>query len=56
MPEEIRNSAENAQEQDLSKILRVRRDKLKLLQDEGRDPFQITKYDQTHHSQQVTAL
>ena len=39
-----------AQEQDLNQLLKVRREKLSQLQEEGRDPFQITKYDVTHHS------
>ncbi|MCR5774920.1 MAG: lysine--tRNA ligase [Lachnospiraceae bacterium] len=34
-------------------ILAVKRDKLKTLQEEGRDPFQITKYDVTHHAQEI---
>ena len=34
-------------------ILQVKRDKLKLLQDEGRDPFRIVKYDATHHSEDI---
>jgi lysyl-tRNA synthetase class 2 len=55
MPEEIRNAAEGAQEQDLSEILKVRREKLKLLQDEGRDPFQITKFTRTHYSAEILA-
>ena len=41
-------------EQDLNQILKVRREKLKELQDAGRDPFVITKYDQTHHSAEIT--
>ena len=42
-----------AQEQDLNQLLKVRREKLSQLQEEGRDPFQITKYDVTHHSMEV---
>ena len=38
--------------QDMNQILKVRRDKLKELQDAGKDPFKITTYDQTHHSQE----
>ena len=41
------------QEQDLKQILKVRRDKLKALQDMGMDPFTITKYDVTHHAQEI---
>ena len=43
----------NVQEQDLKQILKVRRDKLKALQDAGMDPFAITKYDVTHHAQDI---
>ncbi len=46
----------NEQEQDLNQILRNRREKLAALQEAGKDPFQITKYDQTHHSQEVKDL
>ena len=42
-------------EQELSEILQVRRDKLAALQQEGRDPFQITKYEVSHHSTEVLA-
>ena len=42
-----------AQQQDLGELLRIRREKLKALQDEGRDPFQITKFDVTHHTQDI---
>jgi lysyl-tRNA synthetase class 2 len=41
------------QQQDLGELLRIRREKLKALQDEGRDPFQITKFDVTHHTQDI---
>ena len=44
------------QEQDLNQLLKVRRDKLADLQANGKDPFQITKYDQTHHSLEVKDL
>ena len=43
----------NVQVQDINQLLKVRRDKLKELQDNGKDPFVITKYDVTHHSQEV---
>ena len=43
----------NAPEQDLNQILKNRREKLKNLQDAGKDPFQITKYDVTHHSEEI---
>ena len=38
------------QEQDINQLLKVRREKLAALQEAGKDPFQITKYDVTHHS------
>ena len=41
------------QEQDMNQLLKVRRDKLKELQESGKDPFVITKYDVTHHSQEI---
>ena len=40
-------------EQELSELLQVRRDKLKVLQDEGRDPFQVTKFNRTAFSSEV---
>lgn len=39
--------------QDINSLLQVRRDKLSNLQEEGKDPFVITKYDVTHHSQEI---
>ena len=42
------------QEQDINQLLKVRREKLAVLQEAGRDPFQITKYDVTHHSLEIT--
>ena len=44
------------QEQDLNQLLKVRRDKLAELQANGKDPFQITKFNQTHHSLEVKEL
>ena len=41
------------QPQDMGELLRIRRDKLKALQDEGRDPFTITKFDVTHYTQDI---
>ncbi len=41
------------QEPDLNQLRKVRREKLAELQQSGRDPFVITKYDQTHHSQEI---
>ncbi len=43
----------NGQAQDINQLLKVRREKLKELQDNGKDPFVITKYDVSHHSQEV---
>ena len=43
----------NQPQQELSEILRIRRDKLKALQAEGRDPFTITRFDVTHHAQDI---
>ena len=52
------NENKNNQEatQDVNQLLKVRREKLANLQEAGRDPFQITKYDQTHHTDEVIAL
>ena len=47
------NVTNAAEQQDLGELLQIRRDKLKALQDEGRDPFQITKFDVTHHAQEI---
>ena len=43
------------QEQDIGQLLKVRREKLANLQAAGKDPFQITKYNQTHHSTEAKA-
>lgn len=48
-----KNQQNGGQQQDINQLLKVRRDKLKDLQDAGKDPFVITKYDQTHHSADV---
>ncbi len=54
---ENQNQAKNqAQEQDLGQLLKVRREKLANLQENGKDPFVITKYDQTHHTDEVRDL
>ena len=47
---------EKNQEQNLSQLLQIRRDKLKELQGGGRDPFQITKYEVTHDTVSYTHL
>ncbi len=41
------------QNQDVNQLLKVRHEKLQELQDKGKDPFQITKYDVTHHSLEI---
>ena len=46
----------NQQEPDIHQLLKVRREKLAELQNAGKDPFQITKYNQTHHSLEVKKL
>ena len=51
--ESNRNVNEQPQAQDMGELLRIRRDKLKVLQDEGRDPFTITRFDVTHHTQDI---
>ena len=43
----------NTQEQDINQLLKVRREKLATLQENGKDPFLITKYDVTHHSAEI---
>ncbi len=43
----------NQKTQDVNQLLKIRRDKLAELQADGKDPFQITKFDVTHHSQEV---
>ncbi len=43
-------NAENVREQDINQLLKVRREKLEALQEKGKDPFRITKYDVTYHS------
>ena len=47
------NKNANAKEQDIHQLLKVRREKLAELQTEGKDPFQITKYDQDTHSADI---
>ena len=51
MGEQVKNN--QPQEQDLNQILKARREKLAALQEAGKDPFVITKFDQTHHSQEI---
>ena len=49
----VSQEQKNVQEQDLNQLRKVRREKLEELQQNGKDPFVITKYDQTHHSQEI---
>ena len=49
------NNRQGEEARELSEILQIRRDKLSALQSEGKDPFQITKYEVSHHSAEVTA-
>ena len=51
MEEQVKNN--QPQEQDLNQILKARREKFAALQEAGKDPFVITKFDQTHHSQEI---
>ncbi|MCI7791768.1 MAG: lysine--tRNA ligase [Lachnospiraceae bacterium] len=55
MAQEQNNNQKN-QEQDVNQLLKVRREKLAALQEAGKDPFQITKYDQTHHTSDAKEL
>ena len=50
---EAQNQEKGQQVQDINQLLKVRREKLAALQEAGKDPFQITKYDVTHHSQEI---
>ena len=50
---EEKNTGAPEQEMDLSEQRLIRRAKLKELQENGKDPFTITKYDVTHHSQEI---
>ena len=47
------NTAPAAQNEDLSEILRVRREKLRALQEAGRDPFTQTRFEVSHHAQEI---
>ena len=56
MAEQNNQKGGQAKEQDLNQLLKVRREKLANLQEAGNDPFIITKYDQTHHTEEAKAL
>lgn len=47
---------ENVSSQNINELIRVRREKLVALQEAGKDPFTITKFDQTHHTDEVKSL
>ena len=49
------NNNTNAPQQDINELRKIRMDKLKGLQENGQDPFEITKYDVTHHSADIKA-
>ena len=51
--EEQSNQVNQEQQQDIGQLLKVKREKLANLQQAGKDPFQITKYDVTHHSTEI---
>ena len=50
---EQHNQEKGQQVQDINQLLKVRREKLAALQENGKDPFVITKYDVTHHSEEI---
>ena len=50
---EQQNQGNGQQAQDINQLLKVRREKLAALQENGKDPFVITKYDVTHHSREI---
>ncbi len=53
MAQEVNN--QNVQEQDVNELRKIRVEKLEALQQAGKDPFQITKYEQSHHSADIKA-
>ena len=56
MAEQNNAKGGQAKEQDVNQLLKVRREKLAALQEAGKDPFVITKYDQTHHTTEAKTL
>ena len=56
MAENNNQNNNQAKPQDLNQLLKVRREKFHALQEAGKDPFRITKYDQTHHTDDVRTL
>lgn len=53
MAEQQNKDTQKRTEQDLNQLLKVRREKLENLQAAGKDPFRITKYNQSHHSSDI---
>ena len=53
MAEQVKNEQNKPQEQDVNQLRKVRREKLAGLQEAGKDPFVITKYDQTYHTDEA---
>ena len=53
MNEENNENAAMQTEEDLNRLMQIRRDKLKELQENGKDPFEITKYDRTEFSKDI---
>ncbi len=56
MADNQNNNQNNAPQQDINQLLKVRREKLAALQEAGKDPFAITKFNQTHHTSEAKAL
>ncbi len=53
MAEQKKSAGNNQQEPDINQLRKVRRDKLRELQENGQDPFEIMKFDVSHHSQEI---
>ena len=53
MAENQQNNQKNQKTEDINQLKKVRREKLADLQAAGKDPFQIVKFDQTHHAQEI---
>lgn len=53
MEQQKNNTQQNNNQQDINQLLKVRREKLADLQANGKNPFEITKYDVTHHSKEI---
>ena len=56
MAENNTRAQENVSSQNVNELIRVRKEKLAALQEAGKDPFKITKYNQTHHTDEVKKL